>query len=170
MEFKLHRNMDQVMWLDLVLYFHSAMLVTTSWSCSMLLGCHWFHFQSQLWPLVLVPSHPGLATFISCRTHSLVLTWFSWNCCINGVSCLDPMPSQTTTLWALHSMYNDKVSEISEVPKLLHRLLDASTCHSGEPISPSGSSRTICEGLNCWIISCTIPCWNCDRWIWLRGN
>ncbi len=38
MEFKLHRTMDQVLWLDLGLYFHSAMLVTTSWSCFMLLG------------------------------------------------------------------------------------------------------------------------------------
>ncbi len=34
------------------------------------------------------------------------------------------MPLQITTLQALHSVYNDKVSEISEVPKLLDRLLD----------------------------------------------
>ncbi len=35
------------------------------------------------------------------------------------------MPLQITTLCALHStMYNDKVSEIGEVPKLLNRLLD----------------------------------------------
>ncbi len=100
------------------------MLVTTSWSCSVLLGRHWFHSQSLLWLPVLVPSHPGPASFSPCRTHSLVLTWFSWNCRINGICCLDPTPSQITTLWALHSVYNDKVCEISEVPKLLDRLLD----------------------------------------------
>ncbi len=124
MEIKLHRTMNQVSWLDLGLYFHSAMLVTTSWSCFMLLGCHWFHSQSQLWPPVLVPSHPGTATFSPCWTHSTVHTWFPWNCRINGGCCLDPTPLQITTLWALHSMYNDKVSEISEVPKLFDRLLD----------------------------------------------
>ncbi len=116
--------MDQVLWLDLALYFHSAMLVTTSWSCFMLLEHHWFHSQSLLWLPVLVPSHPGPATFSPCWTHSLVLTWFPWNCCVNGVCSLDPTPSQITTLWALHSMYNDKVSEISEVLKLLDRSLD----------------------------------------------
>ncbi len=42
------------------LYFHSAMLVTTSWSCFMPLGHHRFHSKSLLWPQVLVPSHPGL--------------------------------------------------------------------------------------------------------------
>ncbi len=124
MEFELHRTMDQVSWLDLGLYFHSAMLVTTSRSCFMLLGHHWFHSQSLLLPPVLVPSHPGLATFSPCWTHSLVLTWFPWNCCINGVCCLDPMPLQITTLWALHFVYNDKVREISEVLELLDRLLD----------------------------------------------
>ncbi len=124
MEFKLHRTMDQVSWLDLGSYFHSAMLVTTSWSCFMSLGGHWFHSQSLLWLPVLVPSHLGLATFSPCWTHSLVLTWFPWNCCINGICCLDPMPWQITTLWALHFMYNDKVCEISEVPKLLDRSLD----------------------------------------------
>ena len=31
---------------------------------------------------------------------------------------------QITTLCALHSVYNDKVIEIVEVPKLLDRLLD----------------------------------------------
>ncbi len=100
------------------------MLVTTSWSCFMPLGHHWFHSKSLLWLPVLVPSHPGLATFCPCWTHSLVLTWFPWNCCVNGVCCLFPTPSQITTLWALHSVYNDKVSEISEVLKLLDRLLD----------------------------------------------
>ncbi len=124
MEFELHRTMDQVLWLGLGLYFHSAMLVTTSWSCFMLLGHHWFHSKSLLWPPVLVPSHPGPVTFSPCWTHSLVLTWFPWNCGINGICCLDPMPLQFTTLWALHSMYNDKVCEIIEVPKLLERLLD----------------------------------------------
>ncbi len=123
MEFKLHRTMDQVSWLDLGLYFHSAMLVTTSWSCFMLLGCHWFHSQSLLWLPGLVPSHPGPASFSPCWTHSLVLTWFPWNCRVNGLCDLDPTPTQTTTLWALHSVYNDKVSEISEAPKLLDRLL-----------------------------------------------
>ncbi len=122
MEFELHRTMDQVLWLDLGSYFHSAMLVTTSWSCFMLLGHHWFHSKSLLWPPVLVPSHPGPATFSSCWTHSLVLV--TWNCRINGICCLDPMPSQITTLWALLSVYNDKVCEISEVPKLLDRLPD----------------------------------------------
>ncbi len=124
MEFELHRTMDEVLWLDLGLYFHSATLVTTSWSCFMLLGCHWFHSQSQRWPLVLVASHPGPATFSPCWTHSLVLTLLPWNCRVNVICCLDPMPSQITTLWALHSMYNVKISEISEVPKLLDRLLD----------------------------------------------
>jgi hypothetical protein len=33
MEFQLLRTMDQVLQLDPGLYFHSAMLVTTSWSC-----------------------------------------------------------------------------------------------------------------------------------------
>ncbi len=125
MEFKLHRTMDQVSWLDLGLYFHSAMLVTTSWSCFMLLGHHWFHSKYLLRPLVLVPSHPGPATFSPCSwTHSLVLTWFPWNRRINGICCLDPTPSQIRTLWALHSVYNDEVCEISEVLKLLDRLLD----------------------------------------------
>ncbi len=124
MEFKLHRTMDQVLWLDLGSNFHSAMLVTTSWSSFMLLGCHWFHSKSLLWPLVLVSSHPGPATFSTCWTHSLVLTWFPWNCRINGICCLDPTPSQITTLWALYSVYNDKICVISEVPKLLDRSLD----------------------------------------------
>ncbi len=124
MEFELHRTMDQVSWLDLGLYFYNTMLVTTSWSCFMLLGHHWFHSQSLLWPPVLVPSHPGPATFSPCWTHSLVLTWFPWNCHVNGICCLDPTPLQITTLWALHSVYNDKVCEINEVPKLLDRLLD----------------------------------------------
>ncbi len=125
MEFKLHRTVDQVSRLGLSSYFYSAMSVTTSWSCFMLLGCHWFHSKSLLWLLVLVPSHPGPATFSPCWTHSLVvLTWFPWNCRINGICCLDPMPLQITTLWALHSVYNDKVCETCEVPKLLDRLLD----------------------------------------------
>jgi hypothetical protein len=42
----------------------------------------------------------------------------------NGICCLDPTPSQITTLCKLHSMYNDNVSEIGEVPKLLNRSLD----------------------------------------------
>ncbi len=124
MEFQLLRTMNQVLRLDLGLYFHSAMYVTTSWSCFVPLGHHWFHSQSLLWLPVLVPSYPGPATFCTCWTHSLVLTWFPWNCCINGTCCLDPMPLQITTLCALHSVYNDKVSEIGEAPKLLDRLLD----------------------------------------------
>ncbi len=48
--------------------------------------------------------------------------------------------------------------------------LIASTCRSGVPISPGGSNRMICVGPNCWIISWSIPCWNCDCWIWLRGD
>ncbi len=170
MEFQLLRTVDQVLWLDLGLYFHSAMLVTTSWSCFVPLGHHWFQSQSLLWPLVLVPSHPGPATFCPCWTHSLVLTWFPWNCRVNGICCLDPMPLQITTLCVLHSMYNDKVSEIDEVPKLFNRLLDCSTRRSGVPIYSGGSNRTICVGPNCWIISWTILCWNCDCWIWLGGD
>ncbi len=122
MKFELLRTMDQVLWLDLGLYFHSVMLVTTSCSCFVPHGRHWYHFQSLLWPLVLVPSHPGPATFCPCWTHSLVLTWFPWSCHVNGVFCLDPTPLQIMTLCALHSMYNDKVSE--KVHKLLDRLLD----------------------------------------------
>ncbi len=124
MVFKLYRTMDQVLWLCQGLHFYSAMLVTTSWSCFMPLGCHQFHSQSLLWPQVLLPSHPVPATFCPCWTHSLVLTWFPWNCRNDGVCCLDPTPLQITTLCALHSVYNDKVSEIGEVPKLLDRLLD----------------------------------------------
>ncbi len=124
MEFELHRTMDQVLWLDLGLYFHSAVLVTTSWSCFMPLCHHWFHSQSLLLLPVLVPSHPGPATFSPCWTHPLVLTWFPWNSRVIGVCCLDPTPSQITTLCMLHYVYNDKVSEIGEVPKLLNRLLD----------------------------------------------
>ncbi len=37
---------------------------------------------------------------------------------------MDAMPSQITTLCTLHSVYNDKVSVIGEVSKLLNRLLD----------------------------------------------
>ncbi len=124
MEFELFSTMDQVSWLDLGLYFYSATLVTTSWSFFVPLGCHWIHSQSLLQPPVLEPSHPGPATFFSCWTHSLVLIWFPWNCRVNGVCCLDPMPLQNTTLCKLHSVYNDKVSEIGEVLKLLDRLLD----------------------------------------------
>ncbi len=124
MEFKLHRTMDQVSWLGLGSYFHSAMLVTSSWSCFMPLWHHSFNSQSLLWLPVLVPSYLGPATFSPCWTHSFVLTWFSWNCYVNGVCCLDPIPLQITTLCALHSVYNYKVSEIGEVPKLLDRLLD----------------------------------------------
>ncbi len=124
MVFELLRTMNQVSWLHLGSYFHSAMLVTTSWSCFVPLGRHWFHSQLLLWPPLLVPSHPGPATFCPCITHSLVPTWFPWNCRVNGICCLDPTPSQITTLCALHSVYNDKFSEIGEVPKLLNRLLD----------------------------------------------
>ncbi len=85
---------------------------------------HWVHSQSLLWPQVLVPSHSGQASFLLCQTHSLVLTWFPWNGRINGICCLDPSPSQITKLCASHSVNNDKVSEIGEVPKLLDRSLD----------------------------------------------
>ena len=37
MEFQLLRTMDKVLRLDIGMYFHSAMLVTTSWSRFMLL-------------------------------------------------------------------------------------------------------------------------------------
>ncbi len=69
-----------------------------------------------------IPSGP--ATFSPCWTHSLVLTWFPWNCRVNGICYLDPTPLQITTLWVLHSVYNDKVCEISEVFSFLNRLLD----------------------------------------------
>ncbi len=124
MEFELHRTMDQVLWLGLGLYFHSAMLVTTSWAFFMPLGHHWFNSQSLLWLPVLVPSYPGPATFSPCWTHPLVLTWFPWNFRINGVCGFDTMPLQITTLCVLHSVYNDIVSKIGEVPKLLDRSLD----------------------------------------------
>ncbi len=136
MEFELQQTMDQVLWLDLSLYFHSALLVTTSWSCFIPLVHHWFHSKSLLWPPVLVPSHPGPAKFRLCWTHSLVLTWFPWSCSINRVCCLDPTPSQITTLWALHFVYNYKVSEISEVPKLLDRLLDCQYTPLGQTNLP----------------------------------
>ncbi len=48
--------------------------------------------------------------------------------------------------------------------------LIASTHRLGVPFYPGGSNRTICVGLNCWIISWTISCWNCDCGIWLGGN
>jgi hypothetical protein len=41
-----------------------------------------------------------------------------------GVWCLDPTPLSITTLCTLHSKYNNEVHEISEVPKLLHKMLD----------------------------------------------
>ncbi len=63
-------TMNQASWLGLSSYFHSAMLVTTSWSYFMPLGHHWFNSQSLLWPPVLVPSHSGPATFSQCWTHS----------------------------------------------------------------------------------------------------
>ncbi len=138
MEFQLLRTMDQVLRLDLGSYFHSAMLVTPSWSWFVPLGCHWFHFQSLLWPPVLVQSHPGPAKFCPHWIHSLVLTWFPWNCRVNGVCCLDSMPLQITTLCALHSVYNDKVSEIGEVPKLLGRLLDYRYMPLGHTNLPPG--------------------------------
>ncbi len=53
---------------------------------------------------------------------------------------------------------------------LIDRLI-ASTRRLGIPISPGGSNRTICVGPHFWIISWTIPCWNCDCQLWLlRGN
>ncbi len=52
---------------------------------------------------------------------------------------------------------------------LIDRLI-ASTRRLGVLISPGGSNRKICIGPNGWIISWMIPCWNCDRRIWLRGS
>ncbi len=74
MEFQLLRTMYQVLQLDLGLYFHSAISLTTSWSCFVPLGHHWFHSQSILQLPALVPSHPGPATFCPYWRHSLVLT------------------------------------------------------------------------------------------------
>ncbi len=48
------------------------------------------------------------------------------------------MPLQITTLWALHSVYNDEVSEIGEVPKLLNRLLDCQYMPLGQTNLPRG--------------------------------
>ncbi len=48
--------------------------------------------------------------------------------------------------------------------------LIASTHRLGVPISPGDSNRTISVGPNYWIISWTIPWWNYDPRIWLRGN
>jgi hypothetical protein len=170
MKFQLLMTMGQVSQLDQGLYFHTALLVTTSWSCFVPLGHDWFHSQSLLWPPVLVPSHPGPATFCPCWTHSLVLTWFPWNWCINGICCLDPTPLQITILYVLHSMYNDKVSEIGEVPKLLNRLLDCQYMLLGWTDLHWRFKQESCVGPNHWIISWTIPCWNCDCQIWLGGN
>ncbi len=171
MEFQLLRTMDWVSWLDLGLYFHSAVSVTASWlsvgglsglllvtsvvtfaratsarlslpltpdckysfslrhtwpglSCFVPPGRGWFHSPSLLWPPMLVPSHPEPAPFHPCWTHSLVLTWFPWNGSVHGVCCLDITPLQIMTLCTSHSVYNDKVSEIGEVPKLLDKSLD----------------------------------------------
>ncbi len=170
MEFELHRTMDQALWLDLGSYFLSAMLVTTSWSCFMLLGNNWFHSQYLLWLPVLVPSHPGPATFSPCWTHSLVLTWFPWNCRVNGVCCLDPMPLQITTLWALHSMYNDKVSGISEVLKLFDRLLDCQYTLLGQTNLPwQFKQDNLCRAklLNNFLGDSLLKLWLSK---WLRGN
>ncbi len=171
MEFELHRTVDQVSWLDLGLYFHSAMLVTTSWSCFKLLGHHEFHSKSLLWPLVLVPSHPGPATFSPCWTHSLVLTWFHWNGRINGICCLDPMPLQITTLWALHSKYNDKVCEISEVQKLLDRLFDCQYTPLGRTDLPQQFKQdNLCRAalLDNFLDNSLLKLWSWDmaqRWL-----
>ncbi len=65
-----------------------------------------------------------------------------------------------------------KIKSVKQVrcrSSLIDRLI-ASTRRSGVPISLGSSNRTICVGTNCWMISWTIPCWNCDCWIWLRGN
>jgi hypothetical protein len=43
-----------------------------------------------------IPSRAGYIQ--SMLTHSLVLTWFPWNCRVNGVCCLDPTPLQIMTL------------------------------------------------------------------------
>ncbi len=68
---------------------------------------------------------PSRAGYIQSMLNTLISPHpFLWNRRINGICCLDPTPSQIMTLWALHSVYNDKVSEISEVPKLLDRSLD----------------------------------------------
>ncbi len=169
MEFELHRTMDQVLWLNLGLYFRSAMLVTTSWSCFMLLVRHWFHSQSLLWPPVLVPSHPGPATFSPCSTHSLVLTWFPWNCHLNGVCCLDPTLLQIMTLWALHSVYNDKVSEISEVPKLLDRLLDCQYTPLGQTNLPRQFKQdNLCRDklLDNFLVNSLLKLWSLDMVQW----
>ncbi len=69
-----------------------------------------------------IPSRAGY--ILSMLNTLLVLTWFPWNCRVNGICWLDPTPLQITTLCTLHSMYNDKVSGIGEVLKLLDRSLD----------------------------------------------
>ncbi len=171
MDFKLLRTMDQVSWLGLGLYFHSVMLVTTSWSCFMPLGRHWFHSQSLLWPPVLAPSHPGPATFSPCWTHSLVshdsleftalMAYFVW---IQQPRRLRHCARCTPWCTMIKS-----VKQVRCQSSLIDRLI-TSTRRSGVLISPSGSNRMICVGPNCWIISWTISYWNCGRQIWLIGN
>ncbi len=149
-ELQFLRTMDQVLWLDQGSYFHSAILVTTSWSCFVPLGGHLFHSQSLLWPLVLVPSHPGPATFCPCWKQSLVLTWFPWNCRVNGICCLDPTPLQIMTLCAFAPC--TMINSVKEVRCQCSSIdcLIASTRRSSVPISPGGSNRTICVGPKCW--------------------
>jgi hypothetical protein len=70
---------------------------------------------------------PSRAGFIPSMSNTLISPhMIPWNGHVNGLCCLDPMPLQIMTLCMVHSVYNDKVSEIGEVPKLLNRLLD---CH-----------------------------------------
>ncbi len=104
---------------------HNKMHVLCHSQCPIFcsLGIIDFILNLLLCPLGLIPSHPELASFCPIQTHSLVLAWFPWNGRVNGICCLDPTPLQTK-LCALHSVYNDKVSEKDEVPKILGRSLD----------------------------------------------
>ncbi len=128
MKFQLLRTMDQVLRLDLGSYVHRAMLVTTSWSCFVPLRHHWFHSQPLLWLPVLVPSHLELATFCPCQTHSLVLTWFPWNCRINGICCLNPIPLQITTLCTLHLAGNVNIFDVFKSKFWRHLFCVVPTC------------------------------------------
>jgi hypothetical protein len=124
------------------------------------------YFGRQCWYHLI----PGWLHSVHAEHTKLILTWFPWNCRVNGVCCLDPMPLQITTMCALHFVYNDKVSEISEVPKLLDRLFDCQYTPLGCTDLPWRFKQdNLCRAElldDFW----TIPCWNCDCQIWLGGN
>ena len=130
-----------------------------------------FILNLLLWLPVLVLSQPGPASFRPCRTHSLVLTWFPWNGRVNGICCLDPTPSQITKMCTLHSVYNDKVSEIGEVPKLLDRSLDCQYTPLGRTDLPRQFEQdNLCRAklLDNFLDNSLLKLWSSDmaqRWL-----